>query len=357
MPTPAELLELPLYIGQRSLSYIFELVDGPSGVRKGDLTPVRNTAPQLSHDSTSTISRRLSGLLLGQDDAARFDPLTDRVRVWMQLGDRARTRFPLGTYMSADATTAVYSSGNMKPLTLFDEMFIVDQQMSAGFDCGGQLVDVAARRLLAGLPINELRVDFTPYVAKNAWAAGTSRAKALADLATLGGYFKPWFDHTNTPRMITAFEPGAQPPDIDLDDPPRVYLDSISRSDDLLDAPNRFVVVSNNDTPAVGVYDVPASAPHSIARRGFELPDVQEVQVSSAAQAAAYARALGIQQTIYERVELTTPPDPRHDSYQVVKWDGQLWLEIAWALTLAPDGPMRHTLRRAYPTTGEAQTP
>lgn len=353
-----QLLELPAYIGQRSLSYVFELVDGASGVRKGQLTPIRGT-PQLSHDSTSTISRRLSSLLLGQDDAARFDPLTDRIEVWMELGDRDRTRFPLGRYMSADAITGVYSSGNMKPLTLFDEMFIVDQQMRTAFDAGGQLVDQAARRLLAGLPINDLEVDFTPFTATNGWAAGTSRAKALADLATLGGYFKPWFDHTATPRMIAAFEPGNRPPDIDFDTPARVFRDSISRSDDLLDAPNVFVRISNDDTPApaVGVYEVPSSAPHSIARRGFELPDVDEVQVSSQAQAAAYARAVGIQQTIYERVELSTPPDPRHDAYQVIKWDNQLWLEIAWALTLTPDGPMRHTLRRAYPSTGEVQLP
>lgn len=353
--TAQQLLELPIYIGQRSLSYVFEVVDGATGVRKGQVTPVRNSPPQLSHDSTATISRRLSSLLLGQDDAARFDSLSDRIEVWMELGDRDRTRFPLGRYMSADAITGVYSSGPMKPLTLFDEMFIVDQQMRTGFDAAGQLVDEAARRLLEGLPINELVVDFTPFTAANGWAAGTSRAKVLGDLATLGGYFKPWFDHTSTPRMIAAFEPGNRPPDIDFDTPARVFQDSISRSDDLLDAPNVFVVVSNNDTPAVGVYEVPSSAPHSVARRGFELPDVQEAQVSSQVQASAYARALGIQQTIFERVELSTPPDPRHDSYQVVKWDGQLWLEIGWALTLTPDGPMRHTLRRAYPSTGEVQ--
>ena len=123
---------------------------------------------------------------------------------------------------------------------------------------------------------------------------------------------------------------------------------------------NRFVVVSNDPgsdaEPVVGVYDVPASAPHSIAQRGFVLPKTVDVQVRSQAQATVYARTLGLQQTVYEVVELSTPVDPRHDAYEVVRWDGVRWLEVSWTMPLVPGGEMRHTLRRAYPETegGEA---
>ena len=357
-------LNLPLFVGQRSLSYQWELIDGSTGIRKGLLTPLRDNPPQLTHDTSATISRRLSNVVLGVQDAALIDPIADRIKLSMILGDRSRSSYPLGTYMICDEVQDVHSNGATMPLTFFDEMFIVDQQMETGFNGRGELADQAAARLLDGLPIGELIADATPQTVINSWGAGTSKAKALMDMASLGGYFKPWFNHANELRMIAAFEPADRLPDIDLDDPPRVYRDSIARSSDLLNAPNRFVRVSNDTgatgdgpapAPVVGRYDVPATAPHSIARRGFVVPDVDEAQLSSSSQAAAYTRAIGIQQTVYEKVELVTPPDPRHDSYQVIRWDGELWLEIGWALTLSPGGAMKHTLRRAYPGTGEEQ--
>lgn len=358
----SDLLDMPLYMGQRSATFDFQLLDGRTGIRKGTLTPLRDQSPTLSHDTTSTISRRVSGLVLGVDDARLINSVTDRIEITMVLGDRVRTRYPLGRYMVADDVDAVTSGGELTPLTLLDEMFIIDQELEAGFDAGGELASTAMRRLLDGLPIAEPLIDPTGQIAVNAWSAGSSRATALKDLATVGGYFKPWFDHTSRLRVMTAFEPADRPPDFDFDDPPRVLRDSIARSNDLLTAPNRFVIISNNDAtqegavPVVGVYDVPSSAPHSIAQRGFVQPQVLDRQVASQAQAQVYARTLGIQATIYERVSLATPADPRHDGYQVIRWDGQLWLEIGWSMPLRPGGTMTHTLRRTYPTTSEDET-
>jgi len=355
----ADFLDMPLFVGQRSASYRFVLVDGPTGILRGELTPIRDSVPSLEHDTTSTISRRVSGLLLGAADATLIDPLRDRVRISMVAGDDAHTEYPLGQYMVADDIQQVTSAGNLRPLTLFDEMFIIDQQLDTAFNANGDLCNQAITRLLAGLPIGDVVMDGTTQTSVNGWSAGTSRANALTDLATAGGYFKPWFNNSNQLRVLHAFEPANQVPDIDLDDPPRVYRNSISRTNDLPSAKNRFVVISNSlddsaGTAAVyGVYDVPSSAPFSIAQRGFVLPEVQQAQVLSSAQAAVYARTLGLQRTIFERVTLSTPPDPRHDGYNVVLWDGVLWLEIAWSMPLAPGGAMTHTLRRAYPTTGE----
>ncbi|ROT27205.1 hypothetical protein [Micromonospora sp. HM5-17] len=352
---PRDLLDLPDHVGQRAVSFRFDLIDGRTGVRRGPLTPLRGTTPSLSHDVTATIVRRVSGLTLGAVDAERVNPLTDRVAISMVVGDRPPSVYPLGRYMIADSVEVVRSGGSTAPLTLFDEMFIVDQELESGFDAGGQLVDQAVARLLDGLPIGEVAMDSTEQRSVSSWSPGTSRASALRDLATMGGYFKPWFDHQGRLRLRRAFEPAGQAPTIDLDASRRVVRNSISRVSDLLTAPNRFVVVSNDPgsdaAPLVGTYDVPASAPHSIARRGFVLPRVVEAQLPSQALVTVYARTLGIQQTIYESVELSTPPDPRHDGYDVVRWDGQLWLETGWTMALAPGGEMRHTLRRAYPTT------
>ncbi|MGI5151395.1 hypothetical protein ACQEVC_34365 [Plantactinospora sp. CA-294935] len=337
------------------MSFRFGLVDGRTGIRRGPLTPLRGTTPSLSHDVTATIVRRVSGVTLGATDAARLNPLTDRVEISMVIGGRARSVYPLGRYMIADSVEMVRSGGATAPLTLFDEMFIVDQELETGFDAAGQLVDQAVGRLLDGLPIGEVEIDSTEQRSVSSWSPGTSRAMALRDLSRQGGYFLPWFGHNGRLRLRRAFEPAAQAPTIDLDASRRVVRNSVSRLSDLLTVPNRFVVVSNDPgsqaAPVVGTYDVPSSAPHSITRRGIVLPKVVEAQLPTQAQATVYARTLGIQQTIYESVELSAPPDPRHDGYDVIRWDGLLWLETGWTMALAPGGEMRHTLRRAYPNT------
>jgi hypothetical protein len=51
---------------------------------------------------------------------------------------------------------------------------------------------------------------------------------------------------------------------------------------------------------------------------------------------------------VFERVELSTPPDPRHDSHNVIRWQGENWLELAWSMPLVEGGEMRHVLRKAY---------
>jgi len=318
--------------------------------------------PTLSHDTTSTISRRVNGLALARADAALIRPLVDRIEVAMVVGaGRGEAVYPLGRYMVADAADVTSTGGNTAMLTLFDEMFIVDQQLDTAFDAGGQLVNLAVERLLDGLPIAEVDIDATEQTSTNSWSPGSGRGGALTDLATQGGYFKPWFDNNGRLRVMRAFEPAAQAPGIDLDDTRRVVRDSISRVSDLLTAPNRFVVVSNDpggdgdSQPIVGTYDVPASAPHSISQRGFVISKQVDAQLPTPRQVQVYARTLGIQQTIYEVVELSTPADPRHDGYDVVRWDDQLWLEVGWEMPLAPGAQMRHTLRRAYPDTTGAE--
>ncbi|MFI5493564.1 hypothetical protein [Actinoplanes sp. NPDC051859] len=353
---PPDLLALDAHVGQRQVSFRFALVDR-LGVHRGQLTPLRASTPTLSHDTTTTISRRVTGLTLGADDSALVRPLTDRIHLSMVLATSPPAVFPLGRYLIADAVNVHTPGGLTTQLTLYDPMFIVDQQLDTGFDAGGALVDTAVRRLLDGLPIGDLVLDATEQTSSNAWPAGTSRAAALLDLATVGGYVKPWFNHAGQLRMPRAAEPAARPPTIDLDHPRRVLRGSVTRSPQLLRAPNRFVVVSNDPAsdaaPVIGTYDVPSAAPHSISRRGFVLPTVVEAQLPSPRHAAVYARTLGIQQSVYEVVELSTPPDPRHDGYDVVRFDGHLWLETGWEMPLAAGGEMRHTLRRAYPSDGD----
>ena len=45
-------------VGQRTITYRFTLIDGKNRSIRGELHPIKGSSPSLSHDSTSTISRR-----------------------------------------------------------------------------------------------------------------------------------------------------------------------------------------------------------------------------------------------------------------------------------------------------------
>lgn len=264
--------------------------------------------------------------------------------------------FPLGRFMFTNVTKIPSTGGVTSATTLVDEMFIIDQPLETSFSTllsSSNLVTSvsdAIMRLLTGLPI-EYDLEPSPFQMQNSWFAGTSRAKVLTDLSVQGGYFNPWFDNNAVLQIRQAFDPATQIPNFDFDDPPRVYRDSIAEENDLLDAPNKFIVISNSGqetVPFVGEYEIPNSAPHSIQNRGFVVPLVQQMQLASAAQAAGVARSIGLQSTVFEKVTLNTPPDPRHDGYNIVRWDGHLWLETAWTLPLIEGGQMQHSLRRTY---------
>lgn len=353
-------------IGQRSATFQFELVDNDTGQVLQNLTPLRDSVPTLSHNTTQTIKRQVS-LSLGRDDTAVIDTIHHRVRISMLLPDG--TTWPLGKYMLTDNTRALYSSGRLSSVTLMDEAFIIDQPMTTSFGnvsnapppavgFGAELITVqdAIRQLLDDLGIVPV-LDSATNFCLSSWTIGTHRAQILEDLCTLGGYFSPWYGNDERLHIIQAFDPATAVPDFDFDMNNVVISGSISEQDDLLTAPNRIFVISNTPTtstttaatpPVFGQYDIPSSAPHSIQNRGFVIPNIVQAPVSSGMQAYIMAQNLGIRQTIYERVTLNTPPDPRFDSYDVVRWQDDNWLELSWTMQLIEGGTMQHTLRKSY---------
>lgn len=355
---PSPVLDPGPWVGQREISYRFDLIDGVSGELLEPVTPLASSPPQLSHDPSRTIPRSLS-MALGVADTARVDPL--RHRVLPVLVDDRGSEWPLGRYMWADRTVMRRQGGAMASPQLVDEMFVVDQELPQGFTAGWQadqvVTDVAGveatiHALLAGLPIR-WRIEPSPGFSVGSWTAGTSRAAVLNDLALDGNYLRPWMSNRGVLRLRRVFDPAAATPDLDWDASSTVFGDSVVTSDDLLTVPSRIVVVGSGGPdsagPMVGVWTAPSSAPFSAARRGFEVPRVVEMQVASAQQAQLAAETLGFRLSVpAERMELDTAPDPRHDSHQVIRYDGRLWLELAWQLTMTPGGRMHHVLGRVW---------
>lgn len=341
-------LDLDDSIGIRTATFRFRLSNGVTGENLGDLTPYIQGAT-LTHDTARSVKRELS-FNLGVEDTGSINPLTDRVEVFMLIGGAS---YPLGRYMFTDDLETVSTGGDQASVQLVDEMFIVDQPLEASF---GNVGDVSVMelilRLLEGLPLNGVDIEPSPFKGSLSAFAGSRKGGVLATLAQQGGYETPWMDNYGVFRMVRSVDAAVVVPAFDYDTRHPIYRDSISRSTDILNAPNRFTVISNsfdaNAAPIVGTYEVPPSAPHSIASRGFVLPSVSDLQADSLQQADTMARTIGLRFTATEIVNLTTPPDPRHDSYDVVVFEGSQWLEIAWSMSLTEGGDMTHTLVKAY---------
>lgn len=374
--------------GLRAATFTFNVVEVLTSMVVGTLHPIRDTTPTLSHDTSRSVKRTIT-LTLNVADTELFDEIRHRVDVAMLTGDGRE--FPLGRYMAASLSRIPTTAGDMSTVALVDEMFVLAQKIPTSFTAavapGSFYSDGLGRTnvydminefldrytlfnplaYLGGLtsvfttgvnddarPRIERDIEFTNFVTSASWQTGTEGTTVLGDLALSGGYFTPWMGNDTNFHMIRAFDPDDIVPRFDFDEQQSVVRDTITRTNDLLNAPNRIIVISNagmgdsRDAPVVGTFDIPASAPHSIPNRGFVIPDVIDTQVTSRGQASVMARNIGTHQRVVERVELSTPPDPRHDSYDVVRWDGELWLEVAWSMPLVEGGQMSHTMQRIY---------
>jgi hypothetical protein len=338
-------LELINSFGVRTLSYVFQHYNGVTGQNYSDLNPYITSA-QLSHDISRIIKRQLN-LSLTVADTAAVNPITDRIALFMVVGGM---RFPLGRYMFTDNLQQMSTGGNQADVQLVDEMFMIDQPISTSFSSQDN-VTIAIARILQDLNVL-IHAETSPFLADVSAPIGSQRGQIIDTLATQGDYQSPWMDNNGTFHMMRTIDPAMAEASIDFDTEKRIIQDSISRTTDVLTAPNRFIVVSNSsgasDAPVVGQYDIPPSAPHSIQNRGFVIASVTDAQLANDAQAVAVARNIGLRSLVVERATFSSAPDPRHDSYDVCIFDNTQWIEIAWSLDLNPAGLMTHTIVRAY---------
>ena len=160
--------DLSPWVGQRSSTFRFHLVNGITGENLGDINPIRNAA--LTHDTTRTIKRQLS-LSLGQADTAAINPITDRVEVFFVQNNGIE--WPLGRYMFTDQSYAVFTSGNLSTAVLNDEMFLVDQEITRGINGTGLSIAGTIQAILSGLPV-EYTLEPSPYISAQSWSIGTN---------------------------------------------------------------------------------------------------------------------------------------------------------------------------------------
>jgi hypothetical protein len=364
-PPPSSTPEIP--VGAPRTSYFpltfslshtfrFDVLDSGLGLI-GEVHPTRSDRVQITNRPPGAVKRRMSNFHLTQTEAADIDPVSMRIRPMYVPGDGS-TPEPLGVFLWADASTLRHARGNDHEGTLHDQGLIWGQPIAEGisFESGSSVYDAMFQVCVwAGFPHAQIENTSASFAAPVAWPGSSQNTyyKVLAELAMKHAqFFDPYFNRGGVPILRAPGDLGAVIPSYVYDDDPvtgRIIRDSVVVSNDLLNAPNRYIVLDTSVKPAtvLAEYLVPEDAPNSRARRGWYLTKYVEVQgLASQADAEAVALNMARQDRAYEEISFTSTIDPRHDTYDVMRvLDGD-YLETEWTMTLGPGGPMAHKGKR-----------
>ena len=351
MATATELLDLTVL--SRGEKVRFDIVDSASRL-VGTVTPQRPVT--IDNDSSQQIKRRMTNFVLSASDYASFNPLTHRVKAYWVLS--SGNEYPLGVFMCADAQSARYSYGRTLSATFVDLGLLLSQQLAETLSFpDGTLATSVITQTLNAAGVFSVSAGASNYtlgspIAYPAGRGGTTYAKVLEDICSKAGYYAAYFDNTGVLQVRATQVVASVTPTLNYIDGGRIISQSITESNDLLTAPNRFTVIDTSATTGAVAYPypIPATAPHSFENRGFYLTKVIEAPgVGDVGQARQVAQAYYTQNPqAYETVVWSSPADPRHDTFDVVNFRGTNYLETKWSLVCMPGGPMTHTASRVY---------
>lgn len=316
------------------------------------LYPNADSPPTITNDTTRTIKRTMDSFELPPPEAAKVNPITDRVKVWWVDRDG---EFPLGVFLFADASYERRSYGLSMVASLVDQTLIFDQPRETTWAIAA---GDALTSSLSAL-VTEVDPQMVPVISPSsqlaaepvAWPGGTSRMQIMTDLCKTLAFYPPYFDNDGIPQFLASPNPDELTAEFDYEPTSSmVYADTITESDDLLQAPNTFVVVSSSsqDTEIRGSYSIPASAPHSLVNRGYAVINYstqQGIDTEGAANQAAAAAYIADESAL-RWVEFQTAPNPRHDTFNTLQFLDDLYRETSWSLVLTPGGPHSHSMRR-----------
>lgn len=342
-------------ISSRADSFRFELLDS-TNFYLGDLDIYSDSTCQIDNDSQRTIKRTLQGLSLSEATLADVNIFSDRVRPVMRLQNGSE--YSLGIFLWGPVEQRLRTSGNLISVqSLVDQNLILDQPISGAVGYGAGTYSLVALddqfSKVAGIiqpsiPGGSGRVLKEPI----SWTAGTSRFKVMEDLCNIAGYYPPYFDNNGDCIVRPVGELSAEIPVVIYRAGQNIIDDTLTVTNDLIDAPNRYIVVGTdaNQEPITGRYDIPSIAPHSIYNRGFVVATViqsQGVASNDDAREAAY-KAYVVDSAAYEWVTFESFNDPRHDTYSAVQFNSNQYKEMSWSMSLSAGGTMSHSLRRVY---------
>lgn len=349
-------------IGQRAASFQFDLLDKTNSFL-GELTVDMDAGASISNSINRNPKRQMSGVRLPPKVTAEVNTQTERVKPWMVFQDG--TRYPLGVFLFADATRTLQMSGSVDlsvlgnayetNASMLDQLVTVDQG-SRGINFYGPGVSIydALVQQLEAAQVIDYHIEPTDAVIAQwiVWKPDVSRLKVINDLASMAGFYSLYFDNNGTGQLRSVPSLASVEPTLNYTAGQNVVASSITESDDLLDAPNSYVVVNNGFTaaPVWGEWLVPASADNSYQKIGYyRVKTIDQQGIESNADAIKAAKAFGqADYATYRWANFNTAIDPRHDTFDVVGWLNDKWREQGWEIPLLDNSDMKHELRRIW---------
>jgi hypothetical protein len=310
------------------------------------------TADTVTNRTGAGVNRTLSGVTLEEGEFRSINPYVDRVRPTYVLEDG--TEWPLGAFMFVDAPVERSSFRNRIPVTLEDQGAVLQYPTTSSLSVGvygsimaaiDEVLDAVHIQARSFLPPTTEKV-WDPVT----WPFNTPRRQIIDELAALAGFLPLWFDNHGFAQLTTPPDVVQRAPDhvYELGATSRVKSQSIVQNDNLLVAPNVYVVSAAGLTQGevFGKAYVDPWLPWSVENRGFEVPDIYQAQgVGSTVQAQMMAEARAAMDAVaFKQVTFEAVADPRHDTYDVVQFDGFVYREVGWSLKLRPGGTMSHQL-------------
>jgi hypothetical protein len=350
-PTTDQLLDLD-GVRRRADTFRFRLLDKHEE-QIGELHPDLDRAPTLTFDSGATIQRTLSSFHLTASEANDVNTLSDRVQPVMVLQNGVE--FELGILMWGDDSQPVRAWGAERDSSLVDKMNMLNQGIRATFGLG-KGADIALAVLGVALQYLTLdEIDIDPISADlgvgNTWSLGTAGRGVLNDLLSGIGFLPVHFNRFGRLQIRDTPDLSTTTPALVFEAGGRIIADSILDSDDLLDAPNLFKVYeTSGQAQIVGTYEVPASAPHSFANRGFYVTQSEgRSGLKTVDRANKAAKSLATTSpTTFRWRQFQSTIDPRLDTWAPVTNLGETWMSTRWSFPMVSGGLMSHTLRMVY---------
>lgn len=350
MPDTDDLLSLR--VSQRQSWFRFDLWNR-SGVKIGEVHPDKSETPTIENAINRAVKRQLSNIVIAPNEWPDIDLMSDRIRPVMVLENNDVR--PLGEFLFSDSTREQATRGDwLHCNTMLDKGYLLNQDIEGtyGFSPGYKVSDAFALFALDQTRgIRYWNIGDSNVVIGNqgvTWPIGTKFLKVLTDLAQLAGFASPWFDNNGWGQLGPYADIGAW---TDLRygaSYGNVVAKTVSQSDNQIDVPNRYIVISTDstETPFHAFYDVPDSNPISYASRGFRVSQTYDKQgISSNEQALAMARTEAESSlAVLRNVTFNGIVDPRHDTFQIVSYEGTNYREYNWSMPLVEGGEMTHNL-------------
>lgn len=347
---------LDLRVPTRHDGFRFDLLDSQHRLI-GQLDAARDTPAQVQLDTTRTSFRMVNNLHVTASDLNAIDIIHDRVRPVMILEDGAQ--FPLGVFMFGDDARALFSWGIEWTPTLFDEAFILDQGTSIPYGARpGDSLLALVNAVLAPFNLPSISIEVpdaaVPGDTPLSFPAGsTTSYQILATLAPLLSAFPPFFDGNGTFTFKALLRPGQPTPDdiYESGQLSRILDGTPNFASSAYKAPNQWIVVGGTTTdPVIGIYDLPASSPNSITQRGYlvQAPTITMQGVDASVANLAAFRAAITDRNAYGTARFDGSIDPRHGTFDVVQFMGDMYLETGWQIQCASGGAHTHNLTRLW---------